>query len=485
MNSHCNLLGHNQPKLRKTSAKLHFAMAIAAACIASVQFGYHIAELNAPQGVIPCARVSSKNVSRNWWSSHGYSECIELTDIQYGAVTSVFSLGGLLGSYGVSYFADRYGRKTISMAASFMALVGSAVLSLANSYSQLMLGRTMVGIASGTTLVMTPIIIKEISPVNLRGSMGTLNQFSINLGILLTQLIAAKYSTQDGWRWILIAGALLALLNFFMWLFVHETPQWLLRKRDINGAEVSLFHIRGGDSAAIKQEVEDMQRDLESENFEDSENLSSFSTPTLKQYFTESRFKKPRRAIMALLMGQQFCGINSIIFYGVKVLSSILPNHALLMNILISVVNLTITGMSSLLIDKHGRKPLLLLSTFTLAVASLLISMGILNEWVAISVFAIFSYIGAFAIGLGPIPFLIVSELSAGTDVATAQSYGTICNWLATFVVGYAFPPIHARLGGYVYMLFGLFAIVLTKYIWCELPETRGKAKYQDVWNGY
>lgn len=203
------------------------------------------------------------------------------------------------------------------------------------------------------------------------------------------------------------------------------------------------------------------------------------------RYLTSPRYFKSRAVITAILVGQQFCGINSIIFYGVKVVSQLLPDQALLINFSISIINVIITFLSSILIERFGRKPLLMSSTFFMSIMSILISLSIVKHISVLLVISIFVYIGFFAIGIGPIPFLIIGELSGKQDKAIAQSYGTVCNWLATFIIGYGFPILNDYLGGYVYLLFAMFALWFTNYIHHKVPETKNKTQPDEIWNGY
>ncbi|KAJ1541061.1 uncharacterized protein FZC25_8978g4847 [Saccharomyces cerevisiae] len=180
----------------------HLILGTIVACLGSIQYGYHIAELNAPQEFLSCSRFEApdENISYDdtWVGQHGLKQCIALTDSQYGAITSIFSIGGLFGSYYAGNWANRYGRKFL------------------------------VGMSCGTAIVITPLFINEIAPVEWRGAMGSMNQVSINLGILLTQTLALKYADSYNWRWLLFSGSVIAVANILAWLKVDESPRWLV-----------------------------------------------------------------------------------------------------------------------------------------------------------------------------------------------------------------------------------------------------------------
>ncbi|KAK5773709.1 Vvs1p PWA37_004993 [Arxiozyma heterogenica] len=464
-------------------------IATTVACMGSLQYGYHIAELNAPQQVMTCNNTHSFNGQ--------YADCIELSNQQFGIITAIFSIGGLCGSLVAGRFADKYGRLKTAILANVINFVSSLIMFSSNRFRQLFMGRIGVGFACGLNIVITPLYINEIAPTSLRGSLGTMNQFCINLGILLTQSVAIKYATINHWRNILFIGSILSVVNIIGWFTICESPRWLLSKNQFNSAYFSLSHIREISIEEAKMEIEGWQR--EHSNATDNTNTtrtpsnstnninddSNDSDITMWRYLTSPRYSKSRTVITAILVGQQFCGINSIIFYGVKVVSQLLPDQALLINFSISIINVIITFLSSILIERFGRKPLLMSSTIFMSIMSILISLSIVKHISVLLIISIFVYIGFFAIGIGPIPFLIIGELSGKQDKAIAQSYGTVCNWLATFIIGYGFPILNDYVGGYVYLLFAMFALWFTNYIHHKVPETKNKTQHDEIWNGY
>lgn len=474
---------------RKSSFTGHLILSMVVACLGSLQYGYHIAELNAPQQFLSCSKFNSpdENISYGdtWLGQHGLKQCIPLSDSQFGAVTSILSIGGLFGSYYAGNWANRFGRKYVSMGASAMCMVSSLILFYSNSYLQLLFGRFLAGMSCGAAIVITPLYINEIAPVEWRGAMGSMNQVSINLGILLTQTLALKYADSYNWRWLLFAGSVIAVTSVLIWLRVDESPRWLLNKGLVPEAEMALFKLRPGTYQQAKQEIQDWQRGDTQDRDSESGAETTHSGPTLWQYVRDPSYKKPRTVILTILSCQQFCGINSIIFYGVKVIGNLLPDYSIQINFAISILNVVVTLVASAIIDHVGRRPLLLASTTVMTAMSLLISVGLTMSVSFLLVAATFVYIAAFAIGLGPIPFLIIGELSYPQDAATAQSFGTVCNWLATFITGYLFPIAHGLMGGYVFATFAAIAALFATYVYKRVPETKGKTTYSEVWTGF
>ncbi|ODV62942.1 general substrate transporter [Ascoidea rubescens DSM 1968] len=485
------------------------------ACLGSIQYGYHMAELNAPEAVMSCRKSipgGGTDYDQTWFGRHHYNQCIPMESKDIGMATSIFSIGGLIGSVFASSLSDKLGRKGSSFINSSFFILGSLVLTFANSLSVLILGRLIAGIGAGTSIVVTPLLINEISPVNLRGFLGSMNQVSINIGILLTQLLALSWANDFQWRLLLLIGFFLGLINFISFFFVYESPKWLVKNNNLDHAKFVLHKIRGGNKSDSDFEIEEWLAHKntsntsnanntnntgtsntpvnQSENANESDNLlvgDSVSTAnsnfvSFSDYITSSHYIKSKIVVTGIMTGQQFCGINSIIFYGVSVIATILPQYAVTVNCVISILNVIVTFLSGTLVDRLGRKPLLVSSGSIMGVSCLLIGFAIIYSKSILVVIATFSYIIAFATGVGPIPFLLISEVTQLKATSIAQSYGTIMNWLATFMVGYLFPIINDKIGGYVYYLFAVICACFVCFVYYYIPETKGKKSYFDVW---
>lgn len=471
-------------------------------CLGSLQFGYHMSELNSPESIISCrvSRPGPEPYLDSWFGKNGFAMCIPLTTEQVGLVTSIFSIGGLIGSFYVGSVADRIGRKKTALLHCFIYFLGSCVNGISNTFITLVLGRFIAGLGAGAALVVTPIFINEISPTDKKGLLGSMNQVSVNIGILFTQLLALKWCNNNEWRFLLLMGSLLAFVNFFLVLFyVDESPMWLFNNGSIDDAFVNLHRLRSGNYNDSRSEVNgwgsnegqlllpnDIESNSDSTTGETTMSQSTISSPaavTLETYLKSSEFNNSKIVATGVLIFQQFCGINSIIFYGVSVLISIFPNYAIIINCLISLVNVVVTFVAATVVDKLGRKPLLLTSVSFMGVSTILIGIGIIFSNSIASIVGTFSYITFFAIGLGPIPFLLVSEVTQLKAKASAQSWGTTMNWLATFIVGFLFPILkNSWLGGGVYFIFTLMCVLTYGFIRKRVPETKGMSTYEQVW---
>ncbi|CAK9436312.1 uncharacterized protein LODBEIA_P08700 [Lodderomyces beijingensis] len=481
-----------------------------------------MAELNSPELVLSCRRSVPGAVpyEESFFGSKGFKQCIPMNPDQIGLATSIFSIGGLIGSFYVGAITDKYGRKVTSYIHCAMFILGSILNGLSNSFIGLVFGRFVCGLGAGSALVVTSLYINEVAPTHAKGLLGSMNQVSINIGILITQMLALKLSNDNDWRWLLIAAAVIATCNVIVLVVsVHESPVWLFAQGAHDEAYKTLHRLRGGSYSQVTEEVESWKQnasdggstngngnggenDPESdalvvedsqledgrpsvEVFDDDDETSEKGSVSLKKYITSPEYAKSRIASTGILILQQFDGINSIIFYGVSVLVSIFPNHSILVNCLISLVNVVVTFGAANVVDRLGRKPMLLTSVSFLGVATVLMGLGIINNSSILAIVGTFTYITFFAIGLGPIPFLLVGEVSQPQAKAAAQSFGTVLNWVATFIVGYSFPVLLHSIGGYVYFIFTVMCAFSVWFIRNYIPETKGKSTYAEVWGTF
>lgn len=470
---------------------------IAIICLGSLQFGYHMAELNSPEAVYSCKKSVPGNVpyDKSLFGSHGFTRCIPLEPQQVGLVTSIFCIGGLIGSFYVGSIADKIGRRKTAFLHSLLYFIGSSLNGLSINYYSLLVGRFIAGLGAGAALVITAVFINEIAPNEHKGLLGSMNQVSINIGILLTQVLSLSWTNDNQWRYLLLTGSLISIINFIsVLLFLDESPLWLFNNGYSSQAFRALHKLRGGEYIQARNEVNSWSQEvgdesnqlLHNENEEEEEQAGTTSPPavTLEMYLKSSEYYNSKLVATGILVLQQFCGINSIIFYGVSVLISIFPNHAIIINCLISLVNAVVTFGSSLFVDRLGRKPLLLTSVTFLGISTALMAIGIISKSSVLSVVATFTYITFFAIGLGPIPFLLVGEVTQPKAKASAQSWGTTMNWVATFIVGYLFPILkNSSIGGGVYFIFTFMCVVSYIFIKGCIPETKGTKSYEEVWN--
>lgn len=197
----------------------------------------------------------------------------------------------------------------------------------------------------------------------------------------------------------------------------------------------------------------------------------------------EPAYRRAVLAVMAAMFAQQATGINSVVMYSVEILGATLPSAAALVTVAVSAVNVLVTIMCAPLADRIGRKPCLLLSISGIGTGSFLLAMGLTHNVPALSVFATFLFVASFGVGLGPVPFILASELGDSEAVGAIQSWGLATCWLAAFCVAQLFPILNAALpNGHVFWVFMAIAIAMGCFIAWWLPESKGKATVAEVW---
>ncbi|KAL4737772.1 MFS glucose transporter [Aspergillus similis] len=452
-----------------------------------LQFGYHLAELNAPQAVITCERKSIHS------ASDGLPQCVPMNSSQFGLVSSIYTLGGLLGALMAGPVSTKHGRLFSLRATTIFFVLGPVAETLASNIPILGLGRLLSGVGSGAAIVVGPIYISEIAPPSAKGFFGAFTQVMTNVGILFTQTLGYFLSKDSMWRIILAIAGIIGASELLGLTLVPESPAWLADHQKHDLARRVLQRVRGR-NADIRDELEALGNSTTSDD-DAGEQQSLLSPPssnlppkqppvTIAQVVMDPDYRPAIIAVVGIMIAQQFTGINSIIMYSVSLLQSILPTTAALLSVLISAINLIMTLACSPLPDKIGRKTCLLSSICGMGSTSILLALGIYFNIKALSAVAVLLFVASFAVGVGPVPFIMASELVGPEAVGATQSWALAANWISTFVVAQFFPMLNDTLGGRgkIYWLFAAMAGISAVFIYFRVPETKGKTSVDEVW---
>ncbi|KAJ5790126.1 uncharacterized protein N7518_007137 [Penicillium psychrosexuale] len=451
-----------------------------------LQFGFHLAELNAPKSVITCERqgIHSSGIT-------SLPQCFPMTPSQFGLVSSIYTLGGLLGALLAGPIATKYGRLLALRVTTIFFILGPVAETLAPAISLLSLGRFLSGIGSGAAIVVGPIYISEIAPPSARGLFGAFTQVMTNVGILLTQSLGYFWSEASLWRLILAVAGIIGALELLGLFLVPESPSWLAEHQKISQARRVLQRIRGRD-ADIEAEIASWSTSDAPASGEEESLLSNSSgdrpsrkaAVTFMQVVKDPYYRPAIIAVVGVMVAQQLTGMNSIVMYSVSLLQSILPTTAALLTVIISAVNLVITLACSPLPDRIGRKLCLMLSICGMGCSSILLAISIFMSAKILTAIAALLFVASFAVGLGPVPFILASELVGPEAVGAAQSWALGVNWIATFVVAQFFPVLDDALGGrgQVYWVFAAMAGLFGVFIYRYVPETKGRSNADEVW---
>ena len=455
-------LGHSKTAGQSYNGAL--LLCVLSAVLGSFQFGYNMGVPNNPENVI------RKCLNPGTVSIFGLilPGCIAMDEVQWGFVVATFSLGGLLGGLSGGMLCKRFGRKATLLYNNVFFLVGAALLSLASDISQMALARFIIGVGCGIATAAVPMYIAEVAPTRLRGTLGALHQLAIVVGILVAQVASMFMSTRELWRYLFGLTAVPALLQVALMSFTVESPRFLISLRERDAAMRVLQFIRNTNDVSDELNLLVHVRDKDSADGQ-QQNVTFFS------FFRESVLKKALLIAVISQMAQQLCGINGVIQYSTSIFEKILGSNAEYVTLSIGIVNLFMTIISAMLMDYAGRRVLLLSSASGVVCMSCLIVISSLLNWDFVSAVCIVAFVAFFAIGLGPIPWLVIGEIFPTKAVATASAISVTLNWTSAIIVTVIFPTVASTLGSYTFFPFAVVEAVLAFILFVIMPETKGK----------
>lgn len=401
------------------------------------------------------------------------NETWDLTDYMQGILVSSVLIGAVIGAATNGILADIFGRKKIIMVTAIIFIVGSILCALAPNIVVLIISRILVGLAVGIVNFVVPLYLSEVSPKQMRGTLVSLYQWAITAGILFSYMINSAFAQAVfNWRWMLFAGVFPGTILLIGMTFLGDTPRWLLSKN------------REEEARKVLQKIEpDVDPDEEVNHIKN----------TLNQETDEGQSKKIQLkkwmlmpAIVGLgIMFAQICtGINTIIYYAptiFKIAGFDSNLNAIYATTGIGVVNFLMTIVAIYFTDRLGRKPLLyigltgvMLSLLSLGCAFQFADiLGANLKWVAVG--SLVTYIICFAMSLGPVGWIIVSEVFPLKIRGWAMSMCTVANFAFNFFVVSSFPIMINRVGGAItFWMFAAVSFLCILFVYVFVPETKG-----------
>jgi sugar porter (SP) family MFS transporter len=397
-----------------------------------------------------------------------------LTSFDKELLTSILLIGALAGALAAGKIADRVGRRPTVLGTAALFVAGVMLAAFSPSYAVLVGARVVIGLAVGSASMVVPLYIGEVAPPRVRGALVSFNQLAITSGILVSYLVDYGLSSSQNWRLMFGLAAVPAILMFTGMLFQHESPHWLVAQGREDEARKVLHRVRG--EADIDAEIAEV-RELSERNSSFREVLS----PAVRHVMIIG---------VTLAVFQQITGINTIIYYAPTLLKSagLGSSAALLANVVNGAVNVAMTIVAIRLLDRTGRRPLLLGGTAGMAAGMVVVALTFLlggdqlhggTAYIAIA--GLLIYTGSFAIGLGPVFWLLISEIYPVKIRGQAMSVATMANWGANFVVTISFLTLLGAIGNAgTFFLFGGLSIVAVVYFQRQVPETRNRS-LQDI----
>lgn len=399
---------------------------------------------------------------------------MSLTPAQEGMAGASAIIGCIPAAMLAGFFSDRFGRKKLLFLCALLYAVSGLLSALPRTLGEFLAARFMSGLGIGASSMICPVYIAEISPEKWRGRLGTLFQLGIVTGIFLTLFINKviqgmgndAWNTTAGWRWMLGMEVAPALVFLFLLFTVPESPRWLAHTGHKLEARQILARVGGAEHA---------ESELVAIEAAASKEKGCFSELFSRTYF------RPLGIAVLLMMCSQFCGINAIMYYSTKIFESAGAgkNAAFASSAWIGLTNLLFTFVAIALVDRAGRRPLLLTGTAVQSVALCLVAWLFHTGQNGVGLLlCIMAFIAAFAMAMGPIPWILCSEIFPNKVRGRAMSLATFTIWTSCYIVAQTFPMLNdSRVIGpaITFWIYALVSLLSWGFVLALVPETKGR----------
>ena len=442
---------------------LYLARVCTVAALGGLLFGYDTAVIAGAIGFLQ-THFELDATMKGWTAASALAGCV----------------GGVMLAGAVS---DRFGRRNTLILAAILFLVSAIGTALPRTLTSFILFRIVGGLAVGAASMTSPMYIAEISPARLRGRMVSINQLTIVSGMLIVYFVNyfiaglgdEAWNTTTGWRWMFGSESLPALLLLVLLLFVPESPRWLTKQGRADEARAILAKIDGEDHAAREM------AEIESALAVESASVDQLLQPGMRIVLVIG-------IVLAVL--QQVTGINVFLYYAPEIFKAMAGEEtdiALLQTIVVGAVNLLFTILAIWTVDRLGRKPLMIVGAAGMAISLTSLGLAACYERIDARVLMfVLGYIACFAMSVGPVTWVILSEIFPTKIRGRAMAIATFWLWVANLVVSQTFPMMDENAWliekfnhGFPFFVYAAFCIVLALFVALVVPETKGKTLEQ------
>ncbi|KAL6878321.1 hypothetical protein ACP4OV_012491 [Aristida adscensionis] len=408
----------------------------------------------------------------------GIVDEVGLSISEFAIFGSILTIGAMIGAVTSGRLADFLGRKMTMRISAIICIFGWLSIHLAKSAIMLYFGRILLGFSTGVLSYVVPVFIAEIAPKNLRGGLATSNQLLICSGSSATYIIGALVA----WRNLVVVGLVPCIILLAGLFFIPESPRWLANVGREKEFHTALQKLRG-ENADISEEAIDIKEYIES--------LRSLPKARLQDLFLSKNIYAVIVGV-GLMIFQQLGGINGVGFYASSIFTSA-GFSGKLGTILIGIIQIPITLFGAILMDRSGRRVLLMVSAsgtflgcFMTGISFYLKAQGLVPELVpALALSGILVYIGAYSIGMGPVPWVVMSEIFSINMKAIGGSLVTLVSWSGSFAISYSFSFLMDWSSAGTFFMFSTASLITILFVARLVPETKGRTleEIQDTLN--
>ena len=407
------------------------------------------------------------------------TEDFALSPFLQGAVVASLLLGAMVGSGLAGPLSDTLGRKRLIMIAAVTFTVGAIGAAAAPGAGALIAARFVLGLAVGCAALVVPLYLSEIAPTEKRGAIGSLNQLMIVVGILMAFIVNAILASSGEWRLMLGLAAVPSLILLVGMIPMPETPRFLVQEGEEGEAREVLEELKTDDPQADEAPDRKIEEIREVDEQEEGGGWQLLKEPWVRPALVVA---------IGLAVFQQLVGINTIIYYAPTTLTSVGfgPESAIYANLVIGVLNVGMTVLAIRLIDRVGRKPMLLTGLIGMVLS--LFVLGISSEVLAepnsagdpaaiVTLLCLAGFIVSFAATWGPVVWVMLPEVLPLSIRGTAMGVAILLHWGANFLVSQTFPiMLDAWSAGPVFIGYGVIGVIAFLFVRAKVPETKGRS---------
>ncbi|KAJ2668337.1 Bifunctional purine biosynthesis protein PurH [Coemansia sp. RSA 1085] len=443
------------------------------ASIGSFNFGWNFGVINLPGDVITKCFAGPKH------SILGLPSCLPASDTIWSLSVGMFPLGALVGAILCTRFANAYGRKAVLVYSNLIAILAAVLFGVAINIPMFIVARFLSGVAQGCANGTFSTYVAETTTPKARDILGSTIQMSISAGTMLAQLASLGLTNPPLWRVLFAITGVIALAHMLLMTRCVESPKWLLSKNRPDEAQDALQRLRK--SADCTDEFKALMQTVQAEM---GPNAYSASIPDLLLGKTPDNLRHQLVLAILCMVFQQISGMSGVSFYSTKLFETITnppthynpkPNLAQILTGILSIVGLLAAVAGMLLAGYFGRRTLMLFSHISMAVCSVLISVGSIKEYNIMAICMVFVFYAVYLVGPGPLPWAIPGELTPIYAISSLLAIAGFTGYSGVFTIGMAFSPLLDALQGCTFIIFAATNTVAAIALFFLLPETKGR----------